>query len=626
MRAPRHLPSAAVPIHFGVERPEVWMVFARNVGSYVHAPTVYRTARREGSSISDFIDAVVVSDADSLLAGAISQINATLVANGYPGGWQSSDATLEVIVMGVISQWAADNANVAATVLPAIFRTFGTQLCNIPYENGAYATVQTTWTFTSPAPSGGYVIPAGTAILISGSAFYVQNTVTTATSATNASVYLIASATGTAYNGLGGVDAGAPTVVPNEQIDWVASVVTLGFTSGGADQQTDDDYEDALTNVLQLQAPRPITASDYAGMVLSDLCEEATGIAVGRATSIDGWYPAPRVLSTGGSGSTVLSCNLVSGSPTVQIVTSLTNTVPLIGATVTGTGVLSSTTVAATPAPSLTSFTLSNNASNNETPTNVTVGGMAGFGPLSLTGTATLTSGSPTVTLVTPPYLGSIPAAGATITGTAIPANTTILASPAPTTTSFTMSANASGNETAETVTISEWTSVSRDVCTWVADSSGNALSAADMDALQTWLGTYREVGFLPWVMAPSYNTFYATFTVVILPNYDPTATVAACVSAITSTVNPAAWGNPTGVQNGTNGWLNEQQGFATIRYNTIIGLLQSTPGVAYVPDGEAGLAIGFTASPTGIVDLVMAGPAPLPISSSETVLGSVGS
>jgi hypothetical protein len=126
--------------------------------------------------------------------------------------------------------------------------------------------------------------------------------------------------------------------------------------------------------------------------------------------------------------------------------------------------------------------------------------------------------------------------------------------------------------------------------------------------------------------MAPSYNTFYATFTVVILPNYDPTATVAACVSAITSTVNPAAWGNPTGVQNGTNGWLNEQQGFATIRYNTIIGLLQSTPGVAYVPDGEAGLAIGFTASPTGIVDLVMAGPAPLPISSSETVLGSVGS
>ena len=516
--------------------------------------------------------------------------------------------------MGVISQWAADNATVAATVLPAIFRAYGTRLCNLPYENGAYATVQTTWTFTSPAPTGGYSIAAGTAILISGFAFYVQSTVTTATSATNASVYLIASATGTAYNGLGGVDAGAPTVVPNEQIDWVASVVTLGYTSGGANQQSDDDYENALAAVLQLQAPRPITASDYAGMVLSDLCELATGIAVGRATSIDGWYPAPRILSTGGGGSTVFTCNLSSGSPICTLTDPLINQVPLIGATVVGTGIPSSTTVLGTPAPTPSTFTMSHNASSNESGSTVTLGGMSGWGPLNLPCTATLVSSSPTGTIVTSPYLGATPAIGATITGTAIPANTTILNSSS---SGFTMSANASSSETAEAVLISEWTYVEKSVTTWVADSSGNALSAVDMDALQVWLSGYREINFMPWIQAPTYTTVYVSASIAVLPNYDSANTIAAVGSALVSFLSPASFGNPSGASTGSSSWLSLSSGYNIVRFNSIIGVIEAVPGVQYAVSGQ--VFLGTTASPSGTTDITLSGPAPLPLSDLTT-------
>jgi hypothetical protein len=73
---------------------------------------------------------------------------------------------------------------------------------------------------------------------------------------------------------------------------------------------------------------------------------------------------------------------------------------------------------------------------------------MFGGPPLTLTGT--VTSGSPTITA---PSLTTGIVIGSKITGTAIPANTTVIAvdSAVP---SITMSANATGNHTAETLTL----------------------------------------------------------------------------------------------------------------------------------------------------------------------------
>ncbi|HLW94763.1 MAG TPA: baseplate J/gp47 family protein [Solirubrobacteraceae bacterium] len=465
--------------------------------------------------MSDFVDVVIAVDPTTLLDTGIDTVNANLTANGFPN-WSPADATLAVITLGVIAQWAADIANVAATATPAIFRTFGTQLLGVPYDAGAYATVTSTWTFTAPAPTGGYTIPVGTGIVIDGAAFEVQQQVTTSTGATSASVVLVAATIGAAYNGLG------VTVETVDQIPFVESITTDGATANGADQESDADYATKLAAILQLQAPRPITASDYAAMVLSLLCVLQTGITVGRATSIDGYYA---------------------------------------------------------------------NSANC---------------------TANIANATATVTVVTPPFVGAIPAVGATVTGTHIPTNTTVLASPAPTTTSFTMSANATANATGETISISAWTNVAASVTTFVTDLLGNSLSGGDMTALSAWLEGFRENGLTAFVEPPSTTTIYVTAEIHVLPGFVDTAVVANVETALAAYLSPATWGNPTG------GWLNYTQGGSTVRFNSIVGVIENVPGVQYALSGQ--VFLGTTASPSGTSDIALSGPAPLAYADQTTI------
>jgi hypothetical protein len=566
--------------------------------------------------MTDFVSVGIVTDPPSLLDTFIDSMNANLDANGFPN-WSPADANILVIAAGIIAQWASDNGLAASTASNAIFRGFGTNLIGIPPVVGAYATVTTTWTFTSAAPTGGYTIPAGAQVDIDGAGFYAQSTVVTNTGDTSASVALVSSQIGSAYNGLGGVNA---IVNPVNEIDWVAQIITTGQTTGGADQESDDDYQNRLAGILQLQAPRPITAADYASMILSLLAQEQAGVIAGRATSIDGWYPSPRALSTGGAGATVLNCTIVSTSTAVTINSGLgANQVPQIGATVTAaSGIAAGTTVAPSPAPTPTSFTLSI-AATASTTESVTVGGLSGYGPVQLTGTATLVSSSTSATLVTPPYLGAIPAAGATITGTAIPANATIAASPAPTATTFSLSAAATSNETAETVTISEWTNVSRCVTTFVTDALGNSLTASQMDSLATFLQNYRELNFLVFVEPPNTTTIYVTAEIHVLPGYSSAAVVTAVQNAVIAYLNPATWGNPTGATTGSSTWLNYVQGFSVVRFNSIIGIVESVAGVQYAVNGQ--VFLGTSASPGGTSDITLTGPAPLVTSTAATIV-----
>lgn len=557
--------------------------------------------------MSTFVNASITVDPTAILDNGLDAVNTNLAANGFPN-WSPSDANLAVIIMGVVSQWAADNANTAATVSAAIFRAFGTQLCGIPYIQGAYAGVSSTWTFSSPAPTGGYTVSAGTQVDIDGSGFYVQNTVVTSTGATNATVQLVSTLQGAAYNGLGGVNV---PVEPVDQIDWVTSIITAGFTNGGSDQESDTDYQNRLASVLQLQAPRPITASDYAAMVLSLLCQEQTGIAVGRATAIDGWYPAPRALTTGGAGSTVLYGTLVSGTSAVTIISGLgANQVPQIGAALTAaSGIASGTAVSQIPAPTPNGFTMSIAATASVTE-NITVAGLSGYGPANLTGTGSVVSGSTAVTGVTGPYVGSIAAVGATVTATGVPTGDTVAASPAPTTTTFSLVSGATATHAAETITLNEWNTIARCVTVFVTDVNGNALSVANMDALGVWLQGFREANFLVFVEPPSTTTIYVTAQIHVLPGYASSAAITQVQNALLSYLSPATWGNPSGAAISSSTWLNYTQGYSVVRFNSIIGVIESVQGVQYAVNGQ--VFIGATASPAGTSDITLSGPAPL--------------
>lgn len=446
---------------------------------------------------------------------AIEQLQALLEANGFPG-WAPSDGNLEIILLSVIATMAADAATVASQVPAAVFRAFGTQLFNLPYQQGAAATCSSTWTL---ADTAGHTIAAGTYVTVADQGFYAQADVTVAPGSSVATVPLVAVASGTDYNGLS-----AP-VVPVDEIDWVTSITVGAPSSGGVDAETDSAYQDRLAGELALQAPRPITASDYAAFVMSvPTSITPSGVVVGRSTAIDGYSPAN------------------------------------------------------------SSFVI------------------------------TTTNGSATATVTTPPDEGVTAAAGATITGTGIPAATKVLSS---TTTTIVMSANATASNTGVTATVAGSYGNERTVTVFVTDPAGVALSGPAMTAIQGWLQGFREVNFQVAVVAPTYFPVYVTAQVHVLPGFDSAGVVAAAKQALVSYLNPATWGGPW--KPGGPPWLNSAQGFNIVRYNKLLGQIEQTPGVDYVPSGSAGLAIGFSASPSATADLTMTGPAPLPISDLST-------
>ena len=564
--------------------------------------------------MGDFISAQISTDPGQMLATGIDSMNATLDANGFPG-WSPQETHMAVIILSIIAQMFSEVAVVAATVVPAIWRAFGTQLLNIPYQNGAQASVMSTWNFTNPAPDpGGYIIPAGQLVYVDGELFYVQNAVYAPPGTTSVTALLICTDVGEEYNNLGGANVTAPRVQLASQIDWVTNVVTTGVTSGGSDPQSDVDYQNKLVATAQLQSPRIVTSDDFAKMAVSDLADEAVGITIGRATAIDSYYPDARVRASGGAGSTSLSCTTTNGQSRVYFATPCVAQVPSPGTTVTGTNIPANTYVDADPAPTESYFYLCDvngnvvNASGSGT-NSLTFGGMSGYGPLHLTCQVQVSNTSQVVTLITSPYYAAVPDAGARIYGANIAPGTTILPSPAPTTTGFTMSQAATGSAN-ETVTISAWTNVGRCVTTFLTDPDGNALSPATMDAEEIFLAGFRESTFFTFVNAATYTPIYVTAQIHCTPGSDPTGTATAVQLAVASYLSPANWGS-----NGTS-WLNMTSGFNMLRYNKLLGIIESVTGVDYVLAN--GLFFGTSPNPSTNVDLILPGPAPLP--EAETI------
>jgi hypothetical protein len=455
----------------------------------------------------------------------ITQLQQTLQANGFPA-YTPNSGNLEIILLGVMATLAADAAQVAAQVPSAIFRAFGTQLLNLPYNSGASATVQSTWTL---ADTIGHTIPGGSFVTIGSSqlGFYVQSDVVVAAGASSATVPLVAVAQGAAYNGLTGI------VTPIDQINWFVSATTIGTSSGGADAETDPAYQNRLATALSLQAPRPITANDYAGMALSvPSTVTPAGVVVGRATSLEGFNPA----------SATFTVSTTSGSPNLAITTSPGPLVTAVaGEAITGTGIPASTTVVSS---TTTQIVMSANA------------------------TATATGIVATVPAAAPPVVG----------GTL-------------------------GNQRTDGV--------------FVTDTLGNALSAAAMTSIANWLAGFREVNFVVTVNSPWYQAVYSNITVHVLPGFTASQVTTAVQTAVINYLSPATWGNPqiTGAT-AVPQWINA--GFNTVRVNSLVGVVENVTGVQYVTSG--GLTLGTSANPVGVVDLVLPGPVPLPTANTSTI------
>lgn len=226
----------------------------------------------------EYIDVPITTNPEELADGAFSYIQQQIP------GWSPNAANLEVILLETMARMVADARDIASAVPRSIFRYYGNSLLGIAPIADQFASVNTTWTAID---NKGYTIPSGTQIGIKAAgdlliAFQTAYDIVIppgSTATTAGQVGIVAVLPGEEANGL----TGAMQLI--DPLDWVASIVTVGATSGGLTAESDDSYLNNLASQLQLLTPRPILPPDFAIM--------AAGVnGVGRALALDGYNPA----------------------------------------------------------------------------------------------------------------------------------------------------------------------------------------------------------------------------------------------------------------------------------------------------------------------------------------------
>jgi hypothetical protein len=194
----------------------------------------------------------------------------------------------------------AELRDVAARMPDEAFLRFG-PLAGVPPIEEAFAEVTATWTVLD---TQGYTLEAGTVFGLrsTGDTLYRFSVVDDVvilpgTSASAAGgVRLISEDAGEEPNALSGTMELVDRTLP-----WHVSLVTTAASSGGQTAETVAEYLDRLSDELQLSAPRPILADDFAAFARRDL-------AVDRAVSVNLWKPGTnekQSVSHNGTGGTV---------------------------------------------------------------------------------------------------------------------------------------------------------------------------------------------------------------------------------------------------------------------------------------------------------------------------------
>ena len=167
-----------------------------------------------------------------------------------------------------------------------------------------------------------------------------------------------------------------------------------------------------------------------------------------------------------------------------------------------------------------------------------------------------------------------------------------------------------------------------REVTVAVTDSSGNALNTDTMYGIggssssivtnsaqwgvAGWLRSLRETGFIVNVLAPNYTTVYVAVTVKGAQGYTAATVQANVQAALLGYLSPASFGLPQGA---SVGWQNQ----TAVPLSQVMATVQGVLGVQRVLPGT--LAVDTNPSPTNTTnDLVLAGPFPLPTSSSSSI------
>jgi hypothetical protein len=208
-----------------------------------------------------------------------------LIRSHFPQ-WIPANGNLDTWIIQATASEAADLMRLASQVPQAIFRYFGSSLMNVQPIPSSPATGDTTWFAVDNA---GYTIPAGTIVAIKSAGddfvpFAVQADVTIPPGSLSTAVGAVpieAVQDGELGSGLGTAGGLVDLIDP---LTWVDHITQVGITTGGVDEELDDDYLDRLRAELQLMSPRPILPRDFSALARQHA-------AVLRATTVDGYNP-----------------------------------------------------------------------------------------------------------------------------------------------------------------------------------------------------------------------------------------------------------------------------------------------------------------------------------------------
>ena len=214
----------------------------------------------------------------TLLSGTLSPAGPTgslpIVAPQY--GIAAGTVTLTDPTNTYTQNWTTTGATAGSTSLPVTAQT--------PLNFGGSGTSFPTG--SSISGTAVYTLPALSQFMLDQLGFY-NLAPATITAGTSQSVTVTAVQSGTLFDGAG--SGGSVQLL--QPMSWITSIsLSGGGASGGNDPESDSHYLNRLVGFLQLQAPRPITAQDFANMAVNFQPAQGTDQqSVGRATALDGY-------------------------------------------------------------------------------------------------------------------------------------------------------------------------------------------------------------------------------------------------------------------------------------------------------------------------------------------------
>lgn len=519
----------------------------------------------------DFIDVPITVDTESLQNDAVAYIQDKV------DGYTLNPAHPMTWLIEAIGRNAAEVAAIVAQMPAAAFRYLGSTVYGIPPNNGTPAIAVVTFTASD---TDGHTIPAGTQITIDDRAFATDDVATIDPGSSSVTdVAVTALLDGTDGNGLG-ADA-----EPVDAFPWLDSITVVGTTAGGTDIESDDDYQTRLAQELSLQAPRPITLSDFA-----KFAKKIDG--VDRAYAYDGRTSEYNLLTanqasveTDLSGWTVT--NLGTGTATRDNAQALDGTWSVkfdivSGAINSNNAKIESDYIAVDAGYTyyaVWSYRIQSglattglhslqatwyDASNNQLGITTGLGGI---------------SSSPLDTWISTVSTSFTAPAGAAKVKLAHIINPNTSGSTRVWLDRFGLrrsdAAGASDN-----IWYPGGTSplLGRSVRVAAIDSAGEAISAPLKAQLDALLQADREVNFDVQVVDPTYTTVNVTYSVQSVPNVDKVALKATIDAAITDYLSPANWGQPDYVGD-ERVWVLSR----IVRTNELVQLVSNIDGVDYV-------------------------------------------